>query len=115
MRMSSNNFALQIIESRSGNDRLDHCIDVLFESADFDYDVFLLTIELIVRETLKMKARAEQRERNILAQEAAVKKKELKKKSRAMMIAKNLSEVDKAFFEVSMNDPILSIALQRLK
>ena len=115
MSMTRNTLALEIIESRSGNDRLNHCMDVLFDSADLDYDLFLVTIELIIKEAVKMKNRADQKQKNMIAHEAALKTKELKKKSRAAMIAKNLSDVDKSFFVDSINDSILSAALRVIK
>ena len=109
MSMSRNSLALQIIESRSSNDRLNHCIDVLFELTDLDYDYLLLTIELIIKEALSMQFRNEQIAKQAIAEEKK------KTKSRAARAAKYLNDEDKSFFQVSVNDPILSIALQRLK
>ena len=109
MNMITSNLALQIIESRSGNDRLNHCIDVLFELADLDYDYVLLTIELIIKEALSAKLRTEQ----IAKQNIAEEKK--KTKSRAARDAKYLNDESKTRLVCAMNDPILEAALRVIK
>ena len=109
MSMTRNSLALEIIESRSGNDRLNHCIDVLFETTDLDYDYLLLTIDLIIKEALLMKLRTEQIAKQTIAEEKK------KTKSRAARAAKYLNDEDRSFLIHSMNDPILEAALKVIK
>jgi hypothetical protein len=109
MSMTRNSLALEIIESRSGNDRLNHCIDVLFETTDLDYDYLLITIELIIKEALLMKLRTEQIAKQTIAEE------QKKTKSRAARAAKYLNNEDRSFLINSMNDPILEAALKVIK
>ena len=119
--------AHDIIDSDSRNDRLNHCIDVLFENYEIDYDLLITTIDLIVQEAYDAGfkeqmtlLKAERLAKKNAAKQEKIERREREKAHYAALRVKNLGEVleienlDKGLIEDALSDPLLSIALRAM-